>query len=53
MLQDVMPLFQPRMSLQLYQVDSKSYLLDFKSLVDDERKFYFVNFANFRKKIYY
>lgn len=24
------------MSLQLYQVDQKSYLLDFKSLVDEE-----------------
>ncbi|VDM74676.1 unnamed protein product [Strongylus vulgaris] len=31
----------PKMSLQLYQVDQRSYLLDFKSLVDDEnsRKF--------------
>lgn len=27
---------QPKMSLQLYQVDHRSYLLDFKSLVDDE-----------------
>jgi len=27
---------QPRMSLQLYQVDQRSYLLDFKSLVDEE-----------------
>ncbi|ETN77901.1 hypothetical protein NECAME_10733 [Necator americanus] len=26
----------PKMSLQLYQVDQRSYLLDFKSLVDDE-----------------
>uniref|UniRef100_A0A0M3JWA8 AdenylateSensor domain-containing protein n=1 Tax=Anisakis simplex TaxID=6269 RepID=A0A0M3JWA8_ANISI len=26
----------PKMSLQLYQVDQKSYLLDFKSLVDEE-----------------
>ena len=26
----------PRMSLQLYQVDQRSYLLDFKSLVDEE-----------------
>ncbi|PAV64949.1 hypothetical protein WR25_10562 isoform D [Diploscapter pachys] len=26
----------PRMSLQLYQVDARSYLLDFKSLVDEE-----------------
>uniref|UniRef100_A0A914WZX7 non-specific serine/threonine protein kinase n=1 Tax=Plectus sambesii TaxID=2011161 RepID=A0A914WZX7_9BILA len=27
---------QPKMSLQLYQVDQRSYLLDFKSLVDEE-----------------
>lgn len=27
---------QPKMSLQLYQVDQKSYLLDFKSLVDED-----------------
>jgi len=27
---------QPKMSLQLYQVDTRSYLLDFKSLVDDD-----------------
>uniref|UniRef100_A0A914E2X9 non-specific serine/threonine protein kinase n=1 Tax=Acrobeloides nanus TaxID=290746 RepID=A0A914E2X9_9BILA len=26
----------PKMSLQLYQVDQRSYLLDFKNLVDDE-----------------
>ncbi|OZC08967.1 kinase domain protein [Onchocerca flexuosa] len=26
----------PKMSLQLYQVDQKSYLLDFKSLVDED-----------------
>uniref|UniRef100_A0A0K0D340 non-specific serine/threonine protein kinase n=1 Tax=Angiostrongylus cantonensis TaxID=6313 RepID=A0A0K0D340_ANGCA len=26
----------PKMSLQLYQVDQRSYLLDFKSLVDDD-----------------
>ncbi|TKR93132.1 hypothetical protein L596_007645 [Steinernema carpocapsae] len=26
----------PKMSLQLYQVDQRSFLLDFKSLVDDE-----------------
>ncbi|CAJ0921211.1 unnamed protein product, partial [Mesorhabditis belari] len=26
----------PRMSLQLYQVDNRSYLLDFKSLVEEE-----------------
>jgi len=26
----------PKMSLQLYQVDQRSYLLDFKSLVDEE-----------------
>ncbi|KAK0424398.1 hypothetical protein QR680_008655 [Steinernema hermaphroditum] len=31
------PAFEPpKMSLQLYQVDQRSYLLDFKSLVDDE-----------------
>ncbi len=29
-------LLQPKMSLQLYQVDQRSYLLDFKSLVDEE-----------------
>lgn len=29
-------LLQPKMSLQLYQVDQRSFLLDFKSLVDDE-----------------
>lgn len=28
-------IFQPKMSLQLYQVDERSYLLDFKSLTDD------------------
>lgn len=26
----------PKMSLQLYQVDQRSYLLDFKNLVDDD-----------------
>ena len=26
----------PRMSLQLYQVDQRSFLLDFKSLVDED-----------------
>lgn len=26
----------PKMSLQLYQVDQRSYLLDFKSLADEE-----------------
>lgn len=30
------PLFQSKMSLQLYQVDQKSYLLDFKSLSNVE-----------------
>jgi len=30
---------QPKMGLQLYQVDSRSYLLDFKSLVDEEGSF--------------
>uniref|UniRef100_A0A915LG50 non-specific serine/threonine protein kinase n=1 Tax=Meloidogyne javanica TaxID=6303 RepID=A0A915LG50_MELJA len=29
----------PKMSLQLYQVDQRSYLLDFKNLVDDESIF--------------
>ncbi|KAF7638146.1 Non-specific serine/threonine protein kinase [Meloidogyne graminicola] len=28
----------PKMSLQLYQVDQRSYLLDFKNLIDDECK---------------
>lgn len=28
--------FQPKMSLQLYQVDPRNYLLDFKNLVDDD-----------------
>src|ERR1700744_6388174 len=31
------------MSLQLYQVDQRSYLLDFKSLVDEERKSLFLS----------
>uniref|UniRef100_A0A0N5AVL9 non-specific serine/threonine protein kinase n=1 Tax=Syphacia muris TaxID=451379 RepID=A0A0N5AVL9_9BILA len=31
-----LPCDPPKMSLQLYQVDSKSYLLDFKSLVDED-----------------
>lgn len=31
------------MSLQLYQVDHRSYLLDFKNLVDDDGCNYFLN----------
>jgi len=34
----------PKMSLQLYQVDQRSYLLDFKNLVDDECKEFFLFF---------
>uniref|UniRef100_A0AC34RP60 Protein kinase domain-containing protein n=1 Tax=Panagrolaimus sp. JU765 TaxID=591449 RepID=A0AC34RP60_9BILA len=29
---------RPKMSLQLYQVDQRSYLLDFKNLIDDDEK---------------
>lgn len=45
-----------KMSLQLYQVDYKSYLLDFKSLSSDENeqlsssKFLFINTKKFVSK---
>lgn len=41
------------MSLQLYQVDQKSYLLDFKSLVDEETGLFLNNSIFFFHNLYF